>query len=443
MADAGMEVNRRGVNPDLMKAMREQMRPHAYFEPPDLAPIITCEATSAGWRGLTEDGEIFNIGTNGAPIPLGGSISILRDGEHVGNRRVPKIVSEGIIDVYQSHLNASTALLRANEPKRALEEIDTAIKVAPTMLARFNRSMVLLALGRWQEGFKEFSYCEQNSPLFMRPQWRAAKESEAMKPWWGEELRGKRILLIHDHGFGDTIMGLRFVPKLQAMGARVRLEVPPELVRIAEQFAETTTEQTSDSDYFCSLLMLTGIFASEISTAPYVTVKDEWLRCWRNEHVNNIGVAWSVGKEHTDDYPRAAPLGEFVRVLAPEANLISVQVQGDAEADVLGVEHFPYKDFAECAALMSLCSEIVTVDTAAVHLAGAIGHPRVTLLLSHWASWRWQTKLYENVRVCQQVTKGDWASAFAKRKEGWADVAVRYDDDNDVQIYPHAADHLA
>jgi hypothetical protein len=35
-----------------------------------------------------------------------------------------------------------------------------------------------------------------------------------------------------------------------------------------------------------------------------------------------------------------------------------------------------FEDFADCAALMSLMDEIVTVDTAAVHLAGAIGIPR-------------------------------------------------------------------
>jgi len=59
--------------------------------------------------------------------------------------------------------------------------------------------------------------------------------------------------------------------------------------------------------------------------------------------------------------------------------------------------------------------EIVTVDTAAVHLAGAIGHPRITLMLSHWASWRWQLPLYQNLRICKQTSPGDWESAFVAR----------------------------
>ena len=77
----------------------------------------------------------------------------------------------------------------------------------------------------------------------------------------------------------------------------------------------------------------------------------------------------------------------------------------------------PFDDFADCAALMSLMDEIVTVDTAAVHLAGAIGHPKITLLLSRWHSWRWQMPLYPNVCVCVQASEGDWDSAFTQRRD--------------------------
>jgi ADP-heptose:LPS heptosyltransferase len=60
---------------------------------------------------------------------------------------------------------------------------------------------------------------------------------------------------------------------------------------------------------------------------------------------------------------------------------------------------------------------IVSVDTAALHLAGAIGHPKVVGLLSHWASWRWLAPWYENVRLCRQAAAGDWSSALAQIQE--------------------------
>src|SRR4030095_1074994 len=165
------------------------------------------------------------------------------------------------------------------------------------------------------------------------------------------------------------------------------------------------------------LMQLLHETPERISSAPYLKVDRALVAKWRRplSHEKHIGIAWSVGKSHEDDYPRAAPLGAFVKALGKEGNLISVQQQGTAEADILGVEHFQFEDFADCAALMFLMDAIVTVDTAAVHLAGAIGHPRISLMLSHWSSWRWQAPLYGNISICRQDSAGDWESAFAKR----------------------------
>ena len=86
-------------------------------------------------------------------------------------------------------------------------------------------------------------------------------------------------------------------------------------------------------------------------------------------------------------------------------------------ADSVHVSDF--EDFADCAALVSLLDEIVTVDTAAAHVAGAIGHPNVTVLLSYWASWRWEggSPFYPWFKLCRQAAPGDWNSALAQLKE--------------------------
>jgi hypothetical protein len=125
-------------------------------------------------------------------------------------------------------------------------------------------------------------------------------------------------------------------------------------------------------------------------------------------------VAWTPGKSHSGDYARAIPLTLLTKTLGKKADLISVQQNGSAEADLLGVEHYQFDDFSDCAALMACLDEIVTIDTAAVHLAGAIGHPSITLLLPYWASWRWLSPLYENIRVCRQRDEGDWDSVLAR-----------------------------
>jgi hypothetical protein len=385
---------------------------------PDLTPVIACERTVSGWRGLTADGEILDVKTaNG--IPFADSVAVQRNGETIGYRTVPSQTADGVIAQYQQHLDCALLSLRDNDLERALDEIDEALRAASTWGARLNRALILLAMGRWNEGLDEFVSCETLSEMFMRPRYRAAL-GFGLQAWRGEDIAGKHLLLIHDHGFGDSIMMLRYVSRLRALGAKVTLVMPPELHRLAQQCAPVTHELV-DADYFCSLLMLLHVLKQtprDIPTAPYLKVDPVLARKWRgriSEEHKNIGVAWSVGKLYDGDYPRSATLADFTRALGREGALISVQQQGSAEADMLGVEHYQFEDFADCAALMSMLDEIVTVDTAALHLAGAIGHPRVTVLLSHWASWRWLSPLYENIKFCRQRSPGDWESAFAQR----------------------------
>jgi ADP-heptose:LPS heptosyltransferase len=105
----------------------------------------------------------------------------------------------------------------------------------------------------------------------------------------------------------------------------------------------------------------------------------------------------------------------LVKHLGHDVELHSVQTQGAEQAEQLGVTTHEFEDFADCAQTMLAMDEIISVDTAALHLAGAIGHPRVTGLLSYWSSWRWVARWYDNVTLLRQSVDGDWTSALAQR----------------------------
>jgi ADP-heptose:LPS heptosyltransferase len=71
-------------------------------------------------------------------------------------------------------------------------------------------------------------------------------------------------------------------------------------------------------------------------------------------------------------------------------------------------------DFSDTAALMSNLDLVITTDTAAAHLAGALGR-RVWTLLASAADWRWgisgeTTPWYPSMRLYRQPRLGDWAS---------------------------------
>ena len=370
-----------------------------------LDPVVCHERTAYGWRGLTAEGEVLEVKSKAATIPS--EISVARGGVEIGRRMVG---NEWPVDIdkYLFHFNRAVDCYKAGEIDEALHWSEITLQIAPTLRAKFNRAMILLAGGHWKEGFEAYWRCEQRAP-FMRPQVREALD-HGLERWRGEDLRGKRLLVMHAHGFGDSLMMLRYLPELQAQGAHVMLDVPQELGRLVTRWAEPD----GDYDYFVPLLHLLyflNVTPDEVDGAPYLDVEQSWhLPLTRKRRV---GLAWSIGKPSDGDYPRQVPLAELVAAF-PDAELHSVQAQGAAEAQALGVQTHDFRDFADCAALMMQMDAIVSVDTAALHLAGAIGHPRVFGLLSHWASWRWCARWYDNVTLCRQTTPGDWSSALAQ-----------------------------
>jgi hypothetical protein len=273
-------------------------------------------------------------------------------------------------------------------------------------------------MGRWPEGFDAYRECEAEPP-FTRPYSQRAIEA-GIKPWRGQDIAGKRLLLIHDHGFGDSIMMFRFVPMLKAMGADVIMDMPKELRSLASQCG-TVMDDMCDADYFCPILHVLGalrIKPQDIPLAPYLTVNDKLIDKW-NKRLDGstrkmIGVAWSVGVPNVFDYPRQIPLSMLVEYFGRGVELISVQKQKAEEASDCGVKVYEFEDFEDCAALMLLLDQIVSVDTAAIHLAGAVGHPNIVGLLSHWHSWRWLSPLYKNITLYRQTRHDDWGSAIAQ-----------------------------
>jgi len=76
-----------------------------------------------------------------------------------------------------------------------------------------------------------------------------------------------------------------------------------------------------------------------------------------------------------------------------------------------------FQDFADTAALVAQLDLVITVDTAAAHLAGAMGKP-VWIMLPFAGGWRWLTDRidspwYPTARLFRQPAPGDWKSVYA------------------------------
>ena len=70
-------------------------------------------------------------------------------------------------------------------------------------------------------------------------------------------------------------------------------------------------------------------------------------------------------------------------------------------------------DFQETAEIMAGLDRVICVDTAAAHLAGALGRPVSILLPWRNADWRWMRERtdspwYPTARLYRQPVDGDW-----------------------------------
>jgi hypothetical protein len=104
------------------------------------------------------------------------------------------------------------------------------------------------------------------------------------------------------------------------------------------------------------------------------------------------------------------------------------EISGSAWAGAVQDRSGQLTDFAATAAVMAELDLVICVDTAAAHLAGALGRP-VWLLLCFAPDWRWgregeRNPWYPSVRLFRQSHGEEWttvAQRMAKALEKFSD----------------------
>jgi hypothetical protein len=151
---------------------------------------------------------------------------------------------------------------------------------------------------------------------------------------------------------------------------------------------------------------------------------DTWRSRLRAHSGPRVAVAWRGNPNKRHDPRRSVPLQSLRPWLeaAAQRGVAVVALQRDATVEErawlapfsrVDVPDEALSDFDDTAALMALCDQVVSVDTAVIHLAGALGRPSV-VLLKFSSDWRWgidrpDGATYESVRALRQRTAGDWA----------------------------------
>jgi hypothetical protein len=250
--------------------------------------------------------------------------------------------------------------------------------------------------------------------------------------WDGTPLRGQRVLIRCLHGLGDTVQFVRYLPEIRRLAADVvtlaqpallpLLETTPELGEIINGWTDAPPPPHTVEVEIMELPYLFRSHAANLpAQVPYLNTKGiaaaSSLTVPRlPAHSCHIGLVWAASSW---DSSRSLPLAALAPLQLPGIEFHSLQqdlLPEDLANSPLPLHPLAHQTSAilDAAAAMLQLDLIITVDTLAAHLAGALGRP-VWLLLQHHADWRWQrtgdsSPWYPTMRLFRQPSPGDWIS---------------------------------
>ena len=291
----------------------------------------------------------------------------------------------------------------------------------------------LLARGDFANGWAEFEWRWKVPALigtqrnFPQPQWR------------GEPAEGRTLLIHAEQGFGDTLQFCRYAPLAAKRELRVILEVQPLLVRLLRclpgvDLVVPQGERLPQFDLHCPTMSLPLAFKTTLDTVPadipYLCADDARVAFWRERLATlpgrKVGLVWAGSPRYLADKRRSmrlsqlAPFGSVPNVtfVSLQKDLAAQQTQTPPDRLILHDWTANLHDFDDTAALIEALDLVVSVDTAVVHLTGAVGRPIWVLdrfdTNERWMTGRRDSPWYPTLRLYRQPRPGDWDAVLAE-----------------------------
>lgn len=332
--------------------------------------------------------------------------------------------------------NVAMTYLEEGAWRKALEWADKALRMDAGLAGAIQtRGFASLALGDWKTGWAGYDRALGGA-------YRKIVKVADEPVWDGKYV--DTLFVYGEQGLGDEIMMASCVPDAARDVGQVVLECDERLEglfrRSFPQCAVYGTRRAKTApwagqhkiDAGAGIGQLPGFYRPTPASCPgtpYLVADPERRLQWRAlldslGRKPKIGICWSGGRRVTNAAGRAIGLEAFKPLMeAVDADWISLQYTKGTEQEIaasgLNVRHWPRavasNDYDDAAALVAELDCVVGVNTAAAHLAGALGVPAIVLVPSR-ALWIWSTPgespgdmpWYRSVRRFQQRADEPW-----------------------------------
>lgn len=330
-------------------------------------------------------------------------------------------------DYAEAHNNRGNVLQDLRQLDEALACFDRAIALRSQYAeARWNKARLKILLGEYDEGWRLAEWRWQG------PQRRFAR-SFSQPLWLGDApVAGRTVLLHAEQGLGDCLQFCRYAPMVEALGARVVLEVQAPLVALVRTLSASVEVVAQGRplpafDLHCPIMSLPLAFRTTVAdipaAVPYLHAGGAMRAAWRQRlgpRVKpRIGLAWSGSPHQAEDRRRslAAHLLEPLLQLPFEFHALQKDLRAEDASFLAGraelqlhADDLP--DFAATAALAAEMDLVISACTSVAHLAGALAQP-LWVLLSFMPDYRWMldrsdSPWYPTATLFRQRRFGDW-----------------------------------
>lgn len=263
---------------------------------------------------------------------------------------------------------------------------------------------------------------------------------EKLSPrWHGEPLAGKTLMLHSERGSGDDIQMIRFLPALAARtrneGGRlvlaVRKGLQPLFARFYADCVSIEAGPLGKPDYALPIMSLPHVLnlrPEHVNGAAYLHADAQRVAAWRarvnasgaDPRLLKIGLVWSGSPTHRRDAIRSIPFAALAPVLAlPGIEFHPLTPGLNADVQTLTALGYCVRDltahyeagFDDVAAHVTALDAVVTIDSAPLHLCGALGRPVLAMLdhVSHWCWGNAETQAwYDSAEFYRQPRPGAW-----------------------------------
>jgi tetratricopeptide (TPR) repeat protein len=334
------------------------------------------------------------------------------------------------------HLNLAVALSEQGDWDEAFTVTTHAWQIAPKAPeTRLAQAHLLLARGEYASGLPLYE-ARWDAPGF-----RALHTPLPHPRWDGRPLSGQRVLIRAEQGFGDSIQFIRYAAAITKRGGVVAVECQPALVELFRSAPGVSSVAPTggalpDCEFQVPMLSLPLVCETTLatipSTVPYLTADAEQQTAWEarlgpREGRLRVGLAWMGSRDNAANSLRSIPL----ETLAPLFTLtgidfVSLQIGAGAEqianspnAHLIDLTA-ELTDFSATAALLASLDLVIAVDSAVLHLAGAMGRS-AWAMLRFAADWRWlqereDSPWYPTLRLFRQPSYRAWEPVVAEIK---------------------------